>query len=190
MINNRSISPLPGTAGYPAATVPATTLLSTLAGLRQPAGGAVLLDGEDAHLMPPRETALRRAWLGQFMNDPSVRRRNLTAATHLGRWDWETPNDARLARSALAAVGLDGMEKRQIHTLSGAANWSATGHRRTLLAQGAAGTCSTNCLHPRPQSPDGRPRALQSALPAIAARGSSWFCTIRRSPTASATAPC
>ena len=41
-----------------------STLLSTLAGLRQAAGGAVLLDGEDAHLMPPRETALRRASVG------------------------------------------------------------------------------------------------------------------------------
>ena len=100
-----------------------STLLSTLAGLRQAAGGAVLLDGEDAHLMPPRETALRRAWLGQFHNDPfgsTVLETVLTGRhPHLGRWDWETPNDARLARSALAAVGLEGMEKRQIHTLSG-----------------------------------------------------------------------
>ena len=31
-----------------------STLLSTLAGLRKPAGGAVLLDGEDCLLMPPR----------------------------------------------------------------------------------------------------------------------------------------
>jgi iron complex transport system ATP-binding protein len=38
---------------------------------------------------------------------------------HLGRWDWESTRDAELARGALRAVGLAGMEERQIHTLSG-----------------------------------------------------------------------
>lgn len=100
-----------------------STLLSTLAGLRKPAGGVVLLDGEDAALMPARDAALRRAWLGQFQNDPFGSTVLETALTgrhpHLGRWDWESPQDADLARCALAAVGLAGMEARQIHTLSG-----------------------------------------------------------------------
>ena len=100
-----------------------STLLSTLAGLRPPAAGALMLDGEDAALMPPRVAALRRAWLGQFQNDPfgsSVLETALTGRhPHLGRWDWESTRDAELARSALKAVGLDGMEARQIHTLSG-----------------------------------------------------------------------
>ncbi len=38
---------------------------------------------------------------------------------HLGRWDWESTRDGELARAALQAVGLQGMEARQIHTLSG-----------------------------------------------------------------------
>ena len=100
-----------------------STLLSTLAGLRPPAGGAVLLDGEDAALMPARDAALRRAWLGQFQNDPFGSTVLETALTgrhpHLGRWDWESTRDAELARGALKAVGLEGMETRQIHTLSG-----------------------------------------------------------------------
>lgn len=100
-----------------------STLLSTLAGLRKPAGGAVLLDGEDAALLHPRQAALRRAWLGQFQNDPFGSTVLETALTgrhpHLGRWDWESTKDADLARSALRAVGLAGMEARQIHTLSG-----------------------------------------------------------------------
>jgi iron complex transport system ATP-binding protein len=100
-----------------------STLLSTLAGLRPPNGGAVLLDGEDCNLLHPREAALRRAWLGQFQNDPfgsSVLETALTGRhPHLGRWDWESTRDAELARGALHAVGLDGMETRQIHTLSG-----------------------------------------------------------------------
>ena len=100
-----------------------STLLSTLAGLRPPAAGAVLLDGEDAALLHPRQAALRRAWLGQFQTDPFGSTVLETALTgrhpHLGRWDWESTKDADIAREALKAVGLAGMENRQIHTLSG-----------------------------------------------------------------------
>lgn len=100
-----------------------STLLSTLAGLRPPLAGAVLLDGEDCTLLPPRQAALRRAWLGQFQNDPFGSTVLETALTgrhpHLGRWDWESSRDVKLARGALAAVGLRGMETRPVHTLSG-----------------------------------------------------------------------
>lgn len=100
-----------------------STLLSALAGLRPPAAGTVLLDGEDSALLPARDAALRRAWLGQFQNDPFGSTVLETALTgrhpHLGRWAWESVRDAELARGALAAVGLQGMEARQIHTLSG-----------------------------------------------------------------------
>lgn len=100
-----------------------STLLSTLAGLRPPQAGAVLLDGEDCALLPPRQAALRRAWLGQFQNDPFGSTVLETALTgrhpHLGRWDWESTRDAELARGALKALGLAGMEARQVHTLSG-----------------------------------------------------------------------
>ncbi|MBS4018486.1 MAG: ABC transporter ATP-binding protein [Dechloromonas sp.] len=100
-----------------------STLLSTLAGLRPPQAGAVLLDGEDCALLPPRQAALRRAWLGQFQNDPFGSTVLETALTgrhpHLGRWDWESKRDAELARGALKALGLAGMEARQVHTLSG-----------------------------------------------------------------------
>ena len=116
-----------------------STLLNTLAGLRPVAAGAVLLDGEDCALLSPRDAARRRAWLGQFQNDPFGSTVLETALTgrhpHLGRWAWESTRDGELARSALAAVGLAGMEQRQIHTLSG-------GERQrlaiaTLLAQAA-----------------------------------------------------
>lgn len=100
-----------------------STLLSTLAGLRPPAAGTVLFGGTDCATLPAREAALRRAWLGQFQNDP-FGSTALEAALagrhpHLGRWAWESPNDVDLARAALATVGLQGMENRQIHTLSG-----------------------------------------------------------------------
>jgi iron complex transport system ATP-binding protein len=100
-----------------------STLLSTLAGLRPAAAGAVLLGDEDAAHLPARRAALCRAWLGQFQSDPFGSTVLETALTgrhpHLGRWDWETTRDADLAREALLAVGLGGMEERQIHTLSG-----------------------------------------------------------------------
>ncbi len=117
-----------------------STLLATLAGLRPPANGAILLDGEDAAHLHPRSAALRRAWLGQFQSDPFGSTVLETALTgrhpHLGRWDWESRHDAELARSALDAVGLAGFEARQIHTLSG-------GERQrlaiaTLLTQAAS----------------------------------------------------
>lgn len=100
-----------------------STLLATLAGLRAPQSGALLLDGEDAALLHPRQAALRRAWLGQFQSDPFGSTVLETALTgrhpHLGRWDWESARDANLAREALKAVGLAGMEDRQVQTLSG-----------------------------------------------------------------------
>ena len=116
-----------------------STLLATLAGLRPPAAGRVDLGGSTYVELSPRAAALRRAWLGQTQADPFGSTVLETALTgrhpHLGRWDWESTRDADLARSALAAVGLAGMEARQIHTLSG-------GERQrlaiaTLLAQAA-----------------------------------------------------
>jgi iron complex transport system ATP-binding protein len=114
-----------------------STLLSTLAGLRAPAAGSVWLGGDDCALLSPRAAALRRAWLGQTATDPFGSTVLETALTgrhpHLGRWAWESTQDLALARGALAAVGLQTMENRQIHTLSG-------GERQrlsiaTLLAQ-------------------------------------------------------
>lgn len=100
-----------------------STLLSALAGLRPPAAGRVLVSGADCAGLHPRQIALARAWLGQFQSDPfgsSVLETVLTGRhPHLGRWAWESTRDAELARGALRAVGLAGMEARQIHTLSG-----------------------------------------------------------------------
>lgn len=116
-----------------------STLLSTLAGLRPAARGEVCLGGTPCTALSPRESALRRAWLGQSQTDPFGSTVLETALAgrhpHLGRWQWEGAHDLFLTRNALAAVGLQAMEERQIHTLSG-------GERQrlaiaTLLAQTA-----------------------------------------------------
>ncbi len=100
-----------------------STLLATLAGLRPPAGGQIALGGDALPTLSPRQAALRRAWLGQTQADPFGSTVLETALTgrhpHLGRWSWESPRDAALARSALQAVGLGAMENRAVHTLSG-----------------------------------------------------------------------
>jgi iron complex transport system ATP-binding protein len=100
-----------------------STLLSTLAGLRPAQGGEVLLQGDDLARLSPREAARRRGWLGQSPVDPFAATVLETVLTgrhpHLGRWDWETPDDARIAGEALAAVGLSGLEGRAVQSLSG-----------------------------------------------------------------------
>jgi iron complex transport system ATP-binding protein len=114
-----------------------TLLLHTLAGLRRPAAGEVLLDGQPIHALARRTVAQRLGLLLQIYEDAfplSVLDAALTGRhPHLGFWQWEGTMDRDIARAALAAVDLEGMEERAIATLSG-------GERRrlaiaTLLAQ-------------------------------------------------------
>lgn len=100
-----------------------STLLSVLAGLRTADAGAVRIGGETYAALGPREAARRRGWLPQRHVDAfssTVLETTLTGRhPHLGRWDWESKRDAEIARSALKAVGLAGMEARDVQTLSG-----------------------------------------------------------------------
>ncbi|MDZ7828054.1 MAG: ABC transporter ATP-binding protein [Halofilum sp. (in: g-proteobacteria)] len=117
-----------------------TTLLHTLAGLRPPAGGRVLLDGLPLHGIGRRDIARRLGILLQDSEDPFPSTVFETALIgrhpHIGTWQWESPEDHRRARDALAQVGLESMAERPVDTLSG-------GERRrlalaTLLAQDPA----------------------------------------------------
>jgi len=100
-----------------------TTLLSTLAGLRPPEAGEVTLSGQTYAQLGPRRAAQRRGLLLQHQGDAfpaSVLETVLVGRhPHLSRFAWETAEDARIAREALAAVGLAGFEAREVHTLSG-----------------------------------------------------------------------
>lgn len=100
-----------------------TTLLSTLAGLREAEAGAVALCGEEYAALGPRRAAQLRGLLPQGHLDAFQSTVLETALIgrhpHLGRWGWEGREDERIAREALAAVDLAGLGGREVHTLSG-----------------------------------------------------------------------
>jgi len=100
-----------------------TTLLLTLAGLRAASSGTIELDGRRLSSFEPRELARHRALLAQDDSDPFPATALETALVgrhpHLARWQWEGAEDLRIAREALAAVGMAGTEARDVRTLSG-----------------------------------------------------------------------
>jgi len=106
-----------------------TTLLHTLAGLREPASGAVSLSGTSIKQMTRRAIARCTGVLFQDSEDPfpsSVLETALIGRhPYLDAWQWETGDDEQLARDALGRVELSDMEQRMVDTLSG-------GERRRL----------------------------------------------------------
>lgn len=100
-----------------------TSLLHTLADLRTPAAGSIMLCGRPYAEHAPRAAAHLRGLLVQTHSDAfpaSVLETALVGRhPHLGRWAWEGVEDERIALAALAAVGLAGLEGREVHSLSG-----------------------------------------------------------------------
>lgn len=100
-----------------------TLLLHTLAGLRAPSSGQVLLEGRAYAEWPAPDAARCRGLLTQQQSDyfaSSVLETTLVGRhPHLGRWDWESAQDLKIARAALAATGLEGLAARSILNLSG-----------------------------------------------------------------------
>ncbi len=117
-----------------------TTLLNTLAGLRAPAAGEVLLQGERLTMLSRREIARRLGVLMQQYEEAfptSVLEAALIGRhPHIDFWRWESHADVAVARKALRQVALDGLEQRPQHTLSGGELRRLT--VATLLAQDPA----------------------------------------------------
>ena len=114
-----------------------TTLLMTLAGLRAPESGAVLLDGQALNAVPRRQ---RAQILGILFQDSAsafpctIHELVLTGRhPHLGRWQEATADDLTTVEAALAATGLTEFSNRQMATLSGGEQRRAA--FATLLAQ-------------------------------------------------------
>lgn len=97
--------------------------LHTMAGLRAPSAGKVLVSGRPLHEWPRRALAREMALLPQNVEDPFPA--NVMETVLLGRhphiphWQWESARDLAIAAQALAEVGLTGYETRDVFTLSG-----------------------------------------------------------------------
>lgn len=100
-----------------------TLTVHTLAGLREPATGAVLIDGLPLNQHTKRNVARRLGLLAQDLEDGFVTTAMETVLIgrhpHLAFWQWESAEDARLAESALAAVDLASFNARRTDTMSG-----------------------------------------------------------------------
>ncbi len=100
-----------------------TLTLHTLAGLRLPEAGEVLLDGVPLSELRRRAVALRLGLLPQDLEDAFVTTALESVLIgrhpHLALWQWESAADERLALEALEAVDLRGCALRRTDTLSG-----------------------------------------------------------------------
>ncbi|QOY95171.1 ABC transporter ATP-binding protein [Massilia sp. UMI-21] len=100
-----------------------STLLRTLAGLRRPDGGAVLVGGRALQDWTPEALARERAFLAQSRHDAfsySVIETVLSARHpyHARRY-WEGSDDHQAAMDALAAMEVADLAVRDVRTLSG-----------------------------------------------------------------------
>jgi iron complex transport system ATP-binding protein len=100
-----------------------TLTLHTLAGLRRAAAGAVTIDGTPLGTLRRRAVAQRLGLLPQDLEDAFVTTALETVLIgrhpHLALWQWETAEDERIARGALAAVQMSEFAQRRTDTLSG-----------------------------------------------------------------------
>ena len=130
--------------------------LATLAGLRRPDVGEVLLKAQDIFGSPRQQTAQQLALLPQVVDDIFPATVLDTALVgrhpHIGRFRWESEDDYKITRDALQAMGIEDLSSRDVLTLSG-------GERRRLaIAQVLAQTPAvylldepTNHLDPQHQ---------------------------------------
>jgi iron complex transport system ATP-binding protein len=100
-----------------------TLTLHTLAGLRRAAAGEVSLDGAPLRSLRRRAVAQRLGLLPQDLEDAFVTTALESVLIgrhpHLALWQWETAEDERIARAALAAVQMSEFAQRRTDTLSG-----------------------------------------------------------------------
>lgn len=100
-----------------------TTLLHTLAGLRPPASGDIILNGRPLAHIARKSVARHIGVLFQDHADafPASVLETVLTGRHpwLGPLQWESSRDLAIARDALQAVDLCGLEERIVSTLSG-----------------------------------------------------------------------
>ncbi|MGW8375918.1 ABC transporter ATP-binding protein [Streptomyces sp. ODS28] len=113
-----------------------TTLLRCVYGTLAPAGGRMLLDGEDLTALGPKRRAQRVATVPQEGGDGfGLTVREIVAmgrSPHKRFWETDGAEDAELVRDALAHVGADSLAERRFGDLSGGER------QRTLVARALA----------------------------------------------------
>ena len=113
-----------------------STLMRVLAGIRRPAAGRVLVDGQDLTTLRPRQRARHLAFVAQEEAAPEDL--TLTEMVALGRmphlmpWQAGGADERRVVAEALEMVGLSGLAHRKCSNLSGGER------RRAMLAKGLA----------------------------------------------------
>ncbi len=129
-----------------------TTLLSTLAGLRPPEQGEILIDDVLLAALNPRERARRLGLMAQedsfHISDPETTAFEVALLGRLPHLDWwrgESAHDEQLAHTALAAVGLSDIAERRTSMLSG-------GERRRLALAALLAQEVPLCLLDEPNS--------------------------------------
>jgi len=100
-----------------------TTLLHTLAGLRPPRGGRVLINGLPLTAQPRRQIARTLGLVFQERHDgfPATVRETALIGRHpwLSPWQMEGAEDLRLAEAALERLDVKHLAERLVSTLSG-----------------------------------------------------------------------
>lgn len=100
-----------------------TTLMHTLAGLREASRGTIQVAGQPLSKYSRRQLATRIGILFQGYDDPfpATVLETVLQGRHpyLRPWQWESGPDREIAMEALAFVGMDSFAGRNIQTLSG-----------------------------------------------------------------------
>jgi iron complex transport system ATP-binding protein len=100
-----------------------TTLLHTLARLRQPDSGEIILDGLNIKQLTHHRIAQQLGVLFQQQEDafPSTVLETALIGRHpfLKTWQWESEQDYNIAIQALTQLQLQQLTERQVNTLSG-----------------------------------------------------------------------
>ena len=126
-----------------------TLTLMTLAGLRPQDGGLVTLDGTNLSELRRSDIAHRLALMPQSVDDIFPATVLETALIgrhpHIRPFRWESADDRRIAREALASVGIAEFERRDILTLSG-------GERRRLAVAQLLAQDPAICLVDEPSN--------------------------------------